>query len=213
MNWANLTKEQKQLRVLAVTAGLIVVAALVQFVVRPALDRAERTKADLDQVRASLDKANAAFKRELAMTQESMERKQSLERAVREYVPAYGNTLSWATERLYTLARQVGVSIESMAGGGALWGGAPDASQPGGRAFIPFSALVALQCSYADLLRFLQALEQDNPYVCVTSLVIEGREQMPEKHRVTLTLEWPSWARSPAPAGSSAQPKAGRVPS
>ena len=206
MNWEELTKEQKQMALLVGIVSTTLLATLFQFVIKPAFANAGQAREELVKLRADIAQADTAFKKEHLLVAESAEMKKSMDRAIREYIPSYGNTLSWATERLYTLARTVGVSIESMAGGGVTWGGAPDPAQKGGRAFVSFSAQLMLQCSYAELLRFLQAVERDNPLVCPTSLAIEGREQTPEKHRVNLTLEWPTWARAPVPPAAPAAP-------
>jgi len=202
MKWAELTKEQKQMAVLIGVVGVTAVSALFQFVLKPAFENAEEARVAHGKLYADIAKADSELKQEPRVARETLELRQELDRAGREYIPPYGNAMAWATEELYTLARRVGVNIESLSGG-AAWGGAPAAGQKGGRTFVSFSAQIALQCSYADLLRFLQALEQDNPLASVTGVSIEGREQNPEKQRVTLSVEWPTWAQPPAAGGKA----------
>ena len=204
MNWAELTKEQKQMAVLAGVVGVTVLAALFQFVLKPALTNADEAREALVKLRADIVKADGELKKEHRLVMETTELKTRIDRATREQIPPYGNSLAWATERLYTVARAVGVNIASLSGGGATWGGSSDPAQKGSRAFVSFSAQITLQCSYVELRSFLQALEQDNPLACATSVALEGREQTPAKHRVNLTVEWPSWLRSPVPPAKAA---------
>ena len=47
----------------------------------------------------------------------------------------------------------------------------------------------------------LERLEQENPYCGVNALAIRGLPNVPTRHRVTLTLEWPVVADPPAAKG------------
>ncbi len=206
MNWAELTKEQKQMAVLAGVIGITVLVALYLFVLKPVLANADTAREQLVRLRADIAKADSALKKEHRFVWETAELKDRIDHATRKYIPPYGNSLAWATERLYAVARAVGVNIESLSGNSAVWGGSSDPAQKGRRAFVSFSAQVALQCSYAELQGFLQALEQDNPLACATGVTLEGREQDPVKHHVNLAVEWPSWLRSPLPPAAPAAP-------
>ncbi|MDD5705640.1 MAG: hypothetical protein PHR35_06925, partial [Kiritimatiellae bacterium] len=45
--------------------------------------------------------------------------------------------------------------------------------------------------SYADVIDLIDRLEQDNPCLGVLSLSVRSVVQTPERHRVTMQLEWP----------------------
>ena len=51
--------------------------------------------------------------------------------------------------------------------------------------------------SYAVILALIDRLEQENPFCGVTALTIRGLPNTVERHRATLTLEWPVAADPP----------------
>lgn len=44
---------------------------------------------------------------------------------------------------------------------------------------------------YADVVKLIKALEEENPFFAVVALRIVSNSRNPERHDVTLTLEWP----------------------
>ena len=52
---------------------------------------------------------------------------------------------------------------------------------------------------YADIVRLIKTLEEENPYFAVVSLRIVSNPRRPELHDVTLSLEWPVEAPDEAP--------------
>lgn len=53
------------------------------------------------------------------------------------------------------------------------------------------------QGGYADVVRLVQALEDENPFFSVVSLRIVANARTPELHDVTFTFEWPVEAANP----------------
>ena len=60
--------------------------------------------------------------------------------------------------------------------------------------FRLYTVRVTMQAGIHDILRFIQALETENPCVCVSSLGIESRTADMARHLVTMEIQWPVWA-------------------
>jgi len=193
INWSSLTKEQKQVAVLIGIGVVVLLALLYQFALQPMADSAEQHKRELVDLRVNIEKAAKVLEQEGRTRADTAALKDRLETATKSFIPAFGNLLSWATEQIYQTAHEAGVDIDSVSGGGQVMAAGTE-----GQTFLPFSTQVTMQCSYADLLRFLHALETKNPLATVTALSVEGREQNWEHHQVGLSVEWPSWAKPPA---------------
>lgn len=71
--------------------------------------------------------------------------------------------------------------------------------------FARYFVEVSGEGSFADLFALIERLELDNPYCGVNALVIRGLPSMPERHRVTLSLEWPVLADPPPKAVAPAK--------
>ncbi len=208
LNWSSLTKEQKQIAALIGVGVLVVLAALYQFALVPLLDSIEQRRQETTKLRDDLARATTALKQEVRAQAESLALKAQLDKLTQTSVAPYGNTFAWVTEQLFQAAKDTGVELEGLSGGGQPLG-APTTTDPAGRTFTAFSAQMTLQCNYGDLLRFLRCLEDRNPLVTVINLSIDGRAQTPERHQMSLALEWPTWIQSPtnAPvAGKAGKP-------
>lgn len=205
-NWSSLTKEQKQIVVLIAFGVLIIGVVLHQFVLTPLLESGEKRRQDAAKLRDDIAKADEALKREVREQMEFTALKAQLARLTQTAVVPYGSGFAWVTEQLYLIAKEAGVELGGLSGSGQPLG-APLTPEPGGRTFSAFSAQLTLQCGYADLLRFLRVLEEQQPLVTVVNLTMDGRDQTPTRHQVNLTLEWPVWTQPlAAPAGKQALP-------
>ena len=58
--------------------------------------------------------------------------------------------------------------------------------------------------SFFDVCTLIEILAEENPYCGVTDLTISGVSSSPERHRVTMVLEWPVLADPPVVAGKTA---------
>ena len=204
LNWSSLTKEQKQVAVLSVM-GLVIAGALIYaFAVIPLQAGAERRQVEGNALREKLIKADLAQKHEVRAKAEGVQKRAQLDALTNSAVAPYGNAYAWATEQLNAVAKATGVELEGL-GGNSQPLGAAAPSGAGGRTFTAFTAQMTLQCSYADLLRFLGGLEEKNAQVTVTSLTI-GRREQALRHQVNLTLEWPTWIQDPATPAPGGKP-------
>jgi hypothetical protein len=193
MNLSNLNPDQKKMLILAGLVGTVALYSLGTFGVRPFLSRAGQASTDLRELQRQMDKAQQTLNREPQIREDSDRTTKHLREAATEHIPPVVNAMSWLAERIYRSARLVGVDIESVNDLGAAtvpWQANDAANQ---RAFAPYTVRIAAQCGYRDLVRLLAALEHSNPYLCVSEIVIAAQPGEPERHRVTLSVEWPHW--------------------
>jgi hypothetical protein len=113
-------------------------------------------------------------------------------------IPPSKNTFVWATELMTSYCRQNGVEIEAInevAVATPSWDKAPEAGKPPPtrrRYFMPYQVKVDFNCSYRQLKNLLAAIEADNRFASVASLSIAANDSTPEKHRMSMILEWPT---------------------
>ncbi|MFH0908876.1 MAG: GspMb/PilO family protein [bacterium] len=191
-NWAQMTKEQKQLWLMGGVLGAIVIFLIFQFGLSPFLASKARMTEEYETLKAQLDQATQAIKSEAQLGETLDDKTRMLEQAYRDYIPAIENPLSWATKKIYGDGRSIGVDIESVSevvSDVAQWAGKDQAR----RAFKPYAVRIATECSYAELIRLLRELEKNNPRMFVTDIDVQAREVDRLRHSVSLVVEWPCW--------------------
>jgi hypothetical protein len=111
------------------------------------------------------------------------------------------------TETLENSARGVGITVDEIQEVGIreLPRGKTDKTAA---AFKSYAVQTAGEGSYERIRAFLDKVETDNPYLCVTDIRITGRPDKPEQHRFSVRMEWPIEAEPVAP-GVTADGKGG----
>lgn len=189
INWQELSKEKKQLVVMSGVLAVIAVFLVFQFGLSPFLAKRAAMTKEYSELEAQLGQATEAVKTEAQLRESLADKTRMLDQAMREYIPAQENLLSWATKAIYSEARSVGVDIESVSELDASVGWTSKDQDK--RVFKPYSVRIATQCTYAQLVRLVRALEKKNPLMFVSSINIQGRDA--DKHVVLISVEWPSW--------------------
>jgi len=191
-DFKRMTVEQKKIAVLAGLVSVLVLYALFSFLVRPLLDRAARSSEDLETLRHQIDKAQRMFNVEGTLRNQIEQAQEGLTRASAEYIVPAENPLSWVAEKVYGSAREVGVEIEKVAEIGlpaVPW----QRSEELARAFVPYTVRIETRCGYDELLALLRSLETRNPYLCVSEVSVMGQVADVERHRISLSVQWPAW--------------------
>ena len=210
-NWAQMTKEQKQLWIMGGVLSAIVIFLIFQFGLSPFLAGKARMTEEYETLKAQLDQAMQGIKGEAQLTETLNDKTRMLEQAYRESIPAIENPLSWATKKIYGHARSIGVDIESVSevdSDAQQWMGKDQAQ----RAFKPYAVRISTECTYAELVRLVRELEKNNAHMFVTDISVNSHEPGFTKHTVSLVVEWPSWKSteriSAFTAGGDAAPEA-----
>jgi len=202
-----LNAEQKKKVVLVALLSVMGLYAVFAFVVTPLVQAHRRRANELAAIQDKLERADRALNREDHMRTELLTVTEELKLAAAQHIPPVNNPLSWVAKRVYRSARRVGVDIESVADLGTAhvpW----ERHEAIQRAFVPYRVRIVTQCGFNELLRLVEALETDNPFLSVSEMSIVAQENDLERHRVRFTVEWPYWG-DPAEAEELTRVKEG----
>jgi hypothetical protein len=59
--------------------------------------------------------------------------------------------------------------------------------------FALYSVTLTGRAGFVPLLAFIRRIEDENPYMTVTDLVVDGQAGQPDAHAFTFTVLWPIW--------------------
>lgn len=192
MNFRHMTKEQKQYVVLGAIVSTIAVISLAMFVVSPLRAKWRTARGEYEELTCKLDEANRLLRNEMDLRDKLAQARGDSAFVLTECIPDPNNSLSWVTQRIYQYARKAGVDIQSVSAGASRTGPAKK-GEGKVRLFGMYAVNVMVQCNYQDLLAFVREIEEQNPYVCVSGLIIGTQSKAVETHNVSVELQWPVW--------------------
>jgi len=209
MNFAALSKEEKQKWMLIVIMGAAVLYGLYRFALVPAISTMTESRENLTELRDNLEKANLAIKSQQEIKKQLEKSAEQLVKDTHTHIPSVRNPLTWATEIIYDQGRKLGIEIESVtpiSSGAIPW--AKDRAVD--RLFNPYMVRIVTVCSYFDLVDLINSIEAENPYACVRSINISGDEKEDtgtfNRQQITFEVEWPMW-RDAVAVGMIHQPR------
>ena len=197
-------KERAKVLVLIGMGVIVLIIVLVQLVVIPILDSRRKLHEDLAEYRSRIEKARREL-RASKQIQADFDAVVGKLRAIADnYLlhPILGSYLVGVSEALDPQARDTGFTIEDLQERG-IQALRLRAKETSGRAYNAYSVQLVGQGSYDEIVAFLKSVEDRNPYVCITELKVTGQPDTPERHRVTLRIEWPIEAEA-APVDAAA---------
>ncbi len=65
--------------------------------------------------------------------------------------------------------------------------------------FASYTVKVEMECGFLDLTKLIHAIEEENPYLCITSLAIIGQEENVTQHALSFEVQWPIWVNPRQP--------------
>lgn len=199
------TKKERML-LFALIGVVVVVLAVVAVLwgLFPLLDTRRSLEASLESRREQMKKA----KRELDYApslqksfDEIVSRTEKI-RAENILRPILGSYLVGVSEQIESEARVTGVRIEEIREVGVVnipQKGKDVASQT----FKSFVVQVNGEGTYGSLCRFLQRMEDRNPYFSLSEISITGQSDNPELQRLSARMEWPIEPASEAKKGGA----------
>lgn len=190
MNFKDLSKEHKQYLVLG---GIVVITSLfavINFVFLPMKAKWGDARTEFESLRSNVDEAHRMVKNERKIQANLEKSDEVLQRAAGEFLPDMDNPLSWATQKMYTQSRIVGVEIASVSevGGSILL---QAQTKDDHRAFGSYAVRVITECSFDRLKALIEAMEESNPYLSITGLTVDSKPNRPNEHGVNMVIEWP----------------------
>lgn len=195
-DWQKMTKQQKQTAILAGLIGLAFLFAIYQFILTPFVDKGRQATAELESLQLQLDEADRFLDGQPKLSAEYSNLVEQVKLTEDQHIAPTENPLSWVSEKVYRTARGVGVELESvneLSAPNVPWdkGNLKPGTKPS-RIFKPYTVQVVAECTYAELLKLVAAIEESNPYLCIVGLSISSQTKDFSKHQVNLTIEWPT---------------------
>ena len=203
------TKRERVLVFIMIGVGIVLLGyTIFQIGIIPVLEARKKTEGELEDYKEKLAKARKelSFAAQIGAEYNAVSAQIGKLSAENVLHPILGSYLVGVTETLEEMARQVALKVEDVQEVGLQDFPAKkkDGSPP---AFRSYAVQASASGSYEQTVAFVKLLEERNPYVCVTELRISGQSDNPERHRVSLRIEWPVEA-PPEPAAAPAAPPA-----
>lgn len=172
-------------------AALLAGLAVIVFGIWPARQQIRTLTAEIAQLRDT----HAAMKADIAGTQKQRAATEAAEAALQAFLdqgviePLLGSFSMRGKSLLDPLAKASGFTISSVKEERLipLQVPAPPPQQLYARQLVEFTGYGA----YTQIVTFVRAAEQKFPLAILSGLKIESQIQTPERHKATLTFEWP----------------------
>jgi hypothetical protein len=184
MNWASFTRKQKQMVIGTIVLSVAQVILMAHFLgwTKPAAARGGEAKKELIELETKLDDAHTILKRDESIRKELSQGVERLD-ALAAYLPALSDRYAWAYEYVSRCATQSKVSLDSLEE-------VPVAEA--GKNNSVYEIKASTRCGYNNLVEILWRLEKDNPLLRISQVAIASVDNMPESHRVSIFIQWPS---------------------
>lgn len=189
---STMNKAKKQKIILFAMIGLFAVAGLYQFGLVPLLDGVTELEAAKETRLAELRKAEKLIKNRLLMQKDAAAMRSQTEHVLATELPPTDNALAWAQQAVYAQTRAMKLAVNSIVedqSSGGVW----DAPDLGKKVFKPYSIRIELTASFEEARDLVRALQNSNPRLSISAIGISADGRTPERHHLTMTLEWPSW--------------------
>jgi hypothetical protein len=186
-------KQRAQVFVLMGIGVVIVLSVLAQFILVPILDSRRKLAETREEYAARLEKAHRELKAAAQIQVEFDQVTGQLRAIASDYLlhPILGSYLVGVSEAMEPRARETGFVIEDVQERGVQALRLRAKETVGLRPYNAYSVQISGQGSYDEIKAFLKAVEDRNPYVCITELKISGQADNPARHRASLRIEWP----------------------
>ena len=186
MSLVDLSKEQKQYLVIGLL-GIVIIGGVGFVGIRFSFASVATARAELDELSEKIARADSILSKGVH-TAEDFERTVALLKTQIENIPPDQNYYSWATEVIYSTARESGLEIGSI----------DEIRQPvtkndvvnSGISFQSYSLRITAHGSYEDTKGFVRGIEKDHPLVRLSGMEISTGSN-PDAHEVQLFLQWP----------------------
>jgi len=197
MKLSELTKEQKQMLVLAVGGVITMIAVLSNVVIGPARENAAEAQTVIQELEDQVRKGESQLKRDRLVRRNVKAASKEILDIHREHLPPRTSPYIWAVEQLSLLAEDLNLVISVQEHPTLRYVPVPDGlenlnfdSIP---YWIPYTVEVEMGTSFANLKNFLALLEEDLLYASVSEIRIQASDSNPEEHDIRLLVEWPTF--------------------
>lgn len=189
----------------------VVLYSYVVFFVQPLRKAYTDDDAKSKELQEQNDKAEKDLRSAANVEKEYKALREELIVATNRFVlrPVLGSLLISAQNVVDPIARKSEVHVESYSEQGQS--PIPGNKKDGQINFDRYALDVTLVGTYRAIREFVIAMEQSNPYVCVTEIDIHRREDIVTHHPARIQIEWPVFSETKA-AGRASAPAGGSTP-
>ena len=198
--------DDKQQRVkIFVMIGLgaaLVVLGIVQGIISPLRNLRTKRMARMEECQRGVNRARKEIKKAARSFTQRMEAIDNIKNASDQYIlhPVLGNYLLEATGIIDAHADALGIAIDPVREV-AISDIPRNADAKEDRLLKAYTVRVNMVAPYHDAFALLREIENQNPYVCITSIMIRPRPGVDlEKHNISIEVQWPVWADPEFPA-------------
>ena len=175
---------------------ILVLLGLVQGIINPLRTSAADKQARMVESQDGLERARKEIRSAARSLDRRMETLVSIQRISDTYIlhPILGNYLLEATSIIEGHSAALEVPIEPVREV-AISDIPRDAKSTTERLLKAYTVRVNMVESYHNACRLVREIEDGNPYICVTSLMIRPRASGDvENHNISFEVQWPVWA-------------------
>lgn len=187
MSLKDLSKEQKQYAVLGALAAATLIILLV-FGARISMSSINDAKEELTSLSGKIQNADRTLARRAEVSGEFKQTMRVL-KAQLENAPPDRNYYSWATEVIYSAARDVGLEIDTIdeiAGGASK----PAAPADGPIKLESYALRITAHGGFNNVKVFIKHIREQYPLVRFSGIDI-NKSASPDSHDVQLFMQWP----------------------
>jgi hypothetical protein len=186
----------ERMKILALGGIVFIVVAivLVLFVIKPLIAARKKAETSIESLDKKLRDGAAELKRALGVDQKCADIRTELIEINDEHIfkEEFGVYRMNVEKYLVRVQNEIGVPFANI-------GRARITSIPSrrGREFAhvtdSYIALITFDAGYADIVKVVRKLEDDNPYMSILSVSISPNAENVEKHTVRIKADWPLW--------------------
>ncbi|GEM_PF-1099676 len=210
MNFSEMSKEQKQFAILGVMSVVTVVFVLSNLVIGPMQDKAEKLEKQLKDTEPKVRRGESILKADRKNIPELKTKIETIQEIVSSDLPPENGRYLWALQRVSAVGHSLGltssVRIHSRPRH-VSHKGEYNAVRKRASMWVPYAVDVELNCSYEDLKAFISQLYNEDKFARISLISIQPNQETPEKHSITLLVEWPVFRDSSEAKWLEQEPK------
>jgi len=196
VNFSEMTKEQKQLLILAVGGTITMFFILSNLVIGPMREDAAAAREVIEELENTVYKGERVLQRSVLNRRSVKDFSAEVLSIHRDELPPRFSPYIWAVEVLSLLAEKQDLVIAVQEHPELRYmparDGLADVNKHSVPYWIPYTVDVTMDTSFANLKNFLQLLHEELPFAAVAGLRIQASISDPERHEISLMVEWPT---------------------
>lgn len=197
MNFSSLTKEQKQLVILGVGGCFTLIMIVSNLVIGPAKEKAAEAEEIILELENKVASGERILRRNVRVQRDVNSFSSEILAIHESELPPRTSPYVWAVENLSLLADELGLNLSIQEHPTTRYIPVSDSlknlnvnSIP---YWVPYSVDVKINTSFAKLQSFLVLLEKALPYASIGEITIQASSNTPERHQITVLVEWPTF--------------------